>query len=26
VRINEIIKNEGIEKYYEKILTRPRYI
>jgi hypothetical protein len=26
VRINEIIRNEGIEKYYEKTLERPRYI
>jgi hypothetical protein len=26
VRINEIIKNDGIEKYYEKTLKRPRYI
>ncbi|MBW1784037.1 MAG: DUF3795 domain-containing protein [Deltaproteobacteria bacterium] len=26
VRINEIIRNEGIEKYYEKTLKRPRYM
>ena len=26
VRINEIIRDEGIEKYYEKTLKRPRYI
>jgi hypothetical protein len=26
IRINEIIRNEGIEKYYEKTLRRPRYI
>ena len=26
VRINEIIKKEGLEKYYEGTLTRPRYI
>jgi len=26
VRINEIIKKEGIEKYYEGTLIRPRYI
>lgn len=26
VRINEIIQNEGIEKYYEKTQIRPRYV
>ncbi|MGZ3648094.1 MAG: DUF3795 domain-containing protein [Syntrophales bacterium] len=26
VRINEIIKKEGIEKYYEGTLIRPRYV
>ena len=26
VRINEIIKNEGMEKYHEKTQRRPRYI
>ena len=26
VRINDIIRNEGIEKYYEKTLQRPRYM
>jgi len=25
IRINEIIRKDGIEKYYEKTLTRPRY-
>jgi hypothetical protein len=25
VRINEIIRDQGIEKYYEKTLRRPRY-
>jgi len=26
IRINEIIRNEGIEKYYERTLKRPRYV
>lgn len=26
IRINEIIRDEGIEKYYERTLKRPRYV
>ena len=26
VRINETIRNEGIEKYYKRTLERPRYV
>ena len=26
LRINEIIKNEGLEKYHQKTVRRPRYI